>query len=358
MPEGDAHVTPDSALNRRSFLARSAAITAVPAATILAGGALAQPASADVLPDYAPIPPSALGPPLNAQGYFVGRVKKNLYWVTDGTYQAAFLTTRDGVVLFDAPPTIGNNLQRAIDHIASSTRVSNKVTHIVYSHYHADHVGASSLFGRGVVRVGHVETKRLLARDNDAVPLPDVTFETRRTLRVGGERIDLAWHGPNHTPDNIYIHLPDHDTLMLVDINLPGWAPYDSFNVNEDVPGSIAAAATAMSYRWRHFIGGHMGRLGTRDDMVVYQQYVSDLIDGVKEAVVAVDPTPFFTRYGNNSWAAVQTYQAAQLDYAAAPVIEKYTGVLAAVDVYTASTAFMLLESVRLDQGFGSQIHP
>ena len=72
----------------------------------------------------------------------------------------------------------------------------------------------------------------------------------------------------------------------------------------------------------------------------MYQQYVSDLIDNVKEAVVAVDPTPFFTRYGNNSWAAVQTYQAAQLDYAAAPVIEKYTGVLAAVDVYTASTAF------------------
>jgi glyoxylase-like metal-dependent hydrolase (beta-lactamase superfamily II) len=128
----------------------------------------------------------------------------------------------------------------------------------------------------------------VLARDNDParpVPLPDVTFETHRTLHVGGERIDLAWHGTNHTPDNIYIHFPDHDTLMLVDINLPGWAPYDSFNANEDVPGSIAAAATAMAYPWKQFIGGHMGRLGTRDDMVVYQQYVSDLIDSIKKAV-------------------------------------------------------------------------
>ncbi len=59
------------------------------------------------LPDYAPIPRSALGPALNDQGYYVGRVQRNLYWVTDGTYQSAFLTTRDGVVLFDAPPTIG-----------------------------------------------------------------------------------------------------------------------------------------------------------------------------------------------------------------------------------------------------------
>jgi hypothetical protein len=46
------------------------------------------------------------------------------------------------------------------------------------------------------------------------------------------------------------------------------------------------------------------------------------------------------------------------VDYAAVPVIKKYTGVVAAVDVCTASTAFMLLESIRLDQGFASQIHP
>jgi hypothetical protein len=64
------------------------------------------------LPDYAPVPRTSLGPALNDQGYHVGRVQRNLYWVTDGTYQAAFLTTPDGVVLFDAPPTIGHNLQR------------------------------------------------------------------------------------------------------------------------------------------------------------------------------------------------------------------------------------------------------
>jgi len=346
--------------NRRSFLARGAAIAAVPALATVAGGVLAEPAAAaDPLPDYAPIPPSALGPAVNAQGYFVGRLEKNLYWVTDGTYQAAFLTTKDGVVLFDAPPSIGHNLQRAIDEIASANGVSNKVTHIVYSHHHADHLGASSLFGRNVVRVGHAETKRLLARDNDPTrPVPDVTFETRRTLRVGGERIDLAWHGTNHTPDNIYIHLPNHSTLMLVDINLPGWVPFASFNINEDVPGSIAAPAKALTYPWKHYIGGHMGRTGTRQDMVVYQQYVADLIDGVKKALVAVDPTPFFTKYGNNSWAAVKTYQDAQVEYASAPVIKKYLGVLAAADVYTASTAFLILESVRLDSGVGSQVHP
>ena len=76
--------------------------------------------SAADLPDYAPIRRSALGPALNDQGYYVGRVERNLYWITDGVYQSAFLTTGDGVVLFDAPPSIGGNLGRAVDQITAA----------------------------------------------------------------------------------------------------------------------------------------------------------------------------------------------------------------------------------------------
>jgi glyoxylase-like metal-dependent hydrolase (beta-lactamase superfamily II) len=350
----------DSSSSRRSFLARTAAVMAVPSIAALAGGTLAEPAAAGTtLPDYAPIPPSALGPALNEQGYYVGRVERNLYWVTDGTYQAAFLTTHDGVVLFDAPPTIGHNLQRAIDQIAAANGVSNKVTHLVYSHHHADHLGASSLFGRNVVRIGHAETRRLLLRDNDPTrPAPDITFKDRYTLRVGGQRIELAWHGTNHSPDNIYIHLPDHDTLMLVDVALPGWVPIYNLNLSEDIPGFMAAPATALSYPWKHYIAGHLGRLGNRDDVILHQQYVTDIAANVRTALATVDPTPYFVKYGANAWAAVKTYLDAVTDYAAAPVVAKYTGVLAAADVFTASSTLVILESIRLDLGFGSQIHP
>src|SRR4029453_5450289 len=119
------------------------------------------------LPDSAPVPRSALGPALNDQRYYVGRVERNLYWVTDGVYQSAFLTTRDGVVLFDAPPSIGPNLRRAVDEIAAANGVPNPVTHPVYPPHPADHAGAASLFDGEVVRIGHEETRRLLLRDND-----------------------------------------------------------------------------------------------------------------------------------------------------------------------------------------------
>ena len=260
-----------------------------------------------ILPDYVPVPRASLGPAVNDRGYYVGRVERNLFWITDGDYHSAFLTTRDGVVLFDAPPSIGHNLRRAVDEVAAAEGVSNTVTHLVYTHHHSDHAGASSLFGSNVVRIGHEECRRLLLRDNDpAKPAPEETFQDSRTLEIGGERIQLSWHGANHSPDNIYIHFPDHDTLMLVDIVLPGWAPFYGINLSEDVPGYTQAPATALSYPWKHLIAGHLGRLGTRDDVTVHQQYIADIEAGARRALGTVDPAPYFQKYGENLWAAVK----------------------------------------------------
>ena len=312
--------------------------------------------SAADLPDYAPIPRSALGPALNDQRYYVGRVERNLYWVTDGVYNSAFLTTRDGVVMFDAPASIGQNLRRAVDEIAAANGVPNTVTHLVYSHHHADHAGAASLFGGDVVHIGHEETKRLLARDNDpGRPVPEVTFADRYTLEVGGERVELAWHGPNHSPDNIFIHFPGHDTLMLIDIVNAGWVPIYNLNLTEDVAAYMEVPGIALSYPWTHLISGHLGRLATRDDVSVHQQYIADIETSAREALAAVDPIPFYMHYGENAWAGVRAHLNAVTERAAAPIIAKYTGVLAAADVeeLTYTTTFQIMQSLRQDRGLG-----
>ncbi len=312
------------------------------------------------LPDYAPVPPSAFGVAVNDQGYYVGRVERNLYWVTDGVYQSAFLATGDGIVLFDAPPSIGHNLRRAVDEIAAAEGVSNKVTHFVYSHHHDDHGGAAFLFD-DVVRIGHEETRRLLRRDNNpGRPLPEVTFADRYTLEVGGERVELAWHGSNHSPDNIYIHFPDHDALMLIDIVNAGWVPIYNTNLSEDVPGYMGAPAIAMDYPWTHLICGHLGRLATRDDVELHQRYIADIEASAQEALASVDPVPFYTHYWPNFWAGVKAHLDAVTERTAAPVIAKYTGVLAAADieVFTRTTAFAIMQSLRLDRGPSGPVHP
>jgi glyoxylase-like metal-dependent hydrolase (beta-lactamase superfamily II) len=123
------------------------------------------------------VPAIAKGAALNEHGYHVWQVERNLYAVTDNVYMSAFLTTPGGVVIFDAPPNIGHNIRRAVDEITAANGLTNQVTHMVYSHHHSDHQGASSLFGGDIVRIGHEETRRLLLRDDDpARPVPDVTF--------------------------------------------------------------------------------------------------------------------------------------------------------------------------------------
>ena len=70
------------------------------------------------LPRLRARPPVRARPGLNDQGYYVGRAERNLYWVSDGLYQSAFLVTRDGVMVFDAPPSIGPGLCLAAGDIA------------------------------------------------------------------------------------------------------------------------------------------------------------------------------------------------------------------------------------------------
>ena len=80
--------------------------------------------------------------------------------------------------------------------------------------------------------------------------------------------------------------------LMLIDVVNSGWAPVYTLNLSEDVPGYMNAPATALSYPWQHLIAGHLGRLGTRDDVTVHQQYIADIEAGARTALATVDPVP------------------------------------------------------------------
>jgi hypothetical protein len=72
---------------------------------LLADAARAHAAQAPS-PDFPAIPPE--------QGYAVNKLAGRAYWVTDGVYESMFAVTPRGVVVMDAPPTIGRKLVTAI----------------------------------------------------------------------------------------------------------------------------------------------------------------------------------------------------------------------------------------------------
>ena len=100
--------------------------------------------------------------------------------------------------------------------------------------------------------------------------------------------------------------------------------------------------------------------MGTREDIELHQAYIADIVESAQGALSTVDPTPYWAKYGQNVWGAVKGYLDAVTDAATASVVQKYTGVLAAADIeeFTRSTTFMIMQSMRLDLGAGSQVHP
>ena len=147
---------------------------------------------------------------------------------------------------------------------------------------------------------------------------------------------------------------------MFIDVVNAGWVPIYNLNLSEDVIGYMGAPAIALSYPWTHFICGHLGRLATRDDVAVHQQYIADIEASSREALASVNPVPYYVAAGENAWAGVKGHLDAVTERAAAPVIAKYTGVLAAADieVFTTTTTFQIMQSLRLDKGPSGPVHP
>jgi glyoxylase-like metal-dependent hydrolase (beta-lactamase superfamily II) len=344
-------------LTRRNLIA-AAGLTAAaaPAAALLARPAAAAAATAGSPMATAPVPPPAKGPAIPKSGYLVEEIAERTYWLTDGLYQMIFLVTGEGVIAVDAPPTIGNNILRAV---ASVTKA--RVTHAVYSHHHADHTGAMTLY-QGARLYAQREVTGLLRQAGDPNrPLPDVTFEDQLTVTSGADRIELAYHGPNHSPGNIFAYLPAQRVLMLVDVVFPGWVPFAYLAESQNIPGWLDAPVQALGYPFQTFVGGHLTRLGTRDDVTIQQEYVADLKAAAADAIDTFNVGTVYAAVDDtNPWAIFRGYLDGVATQAAAAVVPRWIDKLGGADVYTRANAYQLAESLRIDYGhlgaFG--IHP
>ncbi|KAF2235547.1 Metallo-hydrolase/oxidoreductase [Viridothelium virens] len=317
-----------------------------------------------VVPTYAPIPAAANEPPVsNSTGYRVDNFGAGAYMVTDGSYQAAFFVTTTSVVVVDAPPTIGNKLLPAIRTITQLP-----VSHVVYSHAHADHIGAAYLYGsnKTLEIIAHRLTAEELAETSDPNrPAPTTTFEHSYKLQVDNQTLDLSYKGPNHEPGNIFIYSKSSKVLMVVDIAVPGWGPFASLMEAQNVPGFLKAFDQILAYDFDHYIGGHLDRSGTRADVQLEQEYLTDLFNNCKDALLlSGDPpnstnpissgaviAPVIAANPGNSWAEFKVYLDTVADFCNNKTNEKWLTRLAGVDPFGPENAFAMMESIRIDYG-------
>jgi glyoxylase-like metal-dependent hydrolase (beta-lactamase superfamily II) len=296
---------------------------------------------------YLQVPDSAKGPTVDpAKGYRIQKLGEGLYMVTDGAYQSMFMTYEDGVVVVDAPPAYASRIPKAIAEVTDKP-----ITHLVYSHYHVDHIGGATSLGGHPVIIAQQETNRLLARDKDPQrPLATVTFDDRYRLSVGGHVLELSYRGSAHAPGNIFIYAPKQRTLMVVDVIFPGWMPWRRFALAQDVPEYFTQVTAIDNWDFDTLVGGHVARTGTHADVAMQLAFMNDLKSAAAIALKSTAPGRGLSPQDlENPWAVFDDYIDRVAIGCVNQLTRKWSTRLAAFDVYIWDQCYAMEQSLRID---------
>ena len=300
------------------------------------------------------LPVAAKGPAIPPKGYLVEEIHDHLYWVTDGSYNTMFLVTDKGVVAVDAPPSLGQKYLRAIAEVTDKP-----VNYLIYSHAHIDHIGAAGLFPKNVTIIAQDETARELqsaqavAKNVTMVPpIPTITFSRNYTIEIGNQTLKLDYYGTNHLPGNIFIYAPKQKVLMLVDIVFPGWVPFPYLAIAKDTAGFIKAHDIALDkYDFDTFVGGHLTRLGTRNDVIVQKEFVADLENAATKANQEILFSKVAQQVGHfdNPWLLFSKYIDAINEKCTQTILPKWENRLGGADAFMSTHCFSMSEAERVD---------
>ena len=228
---------------------------------------------------------------------------------------AGFVVTSAGVVVIDAlgSPALA---ERLLAEIAKIT--PQKVTHVILTHYHADHVYGLQTFEQAGARIrAHqpvrehlfADTARLRGEASRSELGPWINAQTRlvsatewvggpRELTVGDTRFVLQPVGPAHTPEDLAVYLPAAKVLYAGDLVFRSRIPFvgqaDSRNWIKSLDKLLAFDAAVV-------VPGH-GPASTeaRKDMRLTRDYLAYLRKAMGAA--AKDMTPFDEAYQATDW--------------------------------------------------------
>jgi glyoxylase-like metal-dependent hydrolase (beta-lactamase superfamily II) len=228
---------------------------------------------------------------------------------------AGFVVTPAGVVVIDA---LGSP-ELARDWSADVRRRTGKaITHVILTHYHADHIYGLQEFKQAGARIiaqragleylnSDTAQSRLEASRKELAPWIDADtrlvpadewIDGPRELVVGGVRLLLQPVGPAHTPEDLVVFLPAEKVLFAGDIVFRARLPYVG---QADSRHWIAALNTILAFDAKAVVPGH-GPLSTsaRQDLELTRDYLAYLRETMGRA--ARDMEPFDDAYRRTDW--------------------------------------------------------
>lgn len=284
-------------------------------APLLAAAALT--AHAQPAPDTGPsMRVEAVGPHSHyVQGLTQLGSPKNQNFISN----AGFVITPEGVVVVDAlgSPRLAERLTQAIRQLTDQP-----VTHVIVTHYHADHIyGLQHFKALGAKVVAHSASReyiqsdtarlRLEASRTDLAPwidgqtriVPaDVWIDGPTTLTVGGVAFELTPVGPSHTPEDLTVYVPSEQVLFAGDLFFNGRLPFVG---QANSKQWIQSLERLLAFDTRAVVPGH-GAASTepKKDIGTTRDYLRHLRTTMGNAVENF--VPFEEAYEKTDWSAFE----------------------------------------------------
>jgi len=210
-----------------------------------------------------------------------------LYAFRYGPYRNIFIVTDAGVIVTD--PLDVKAAQPLREAIARLT--DQPVRFVAYSHSHWDHASGGQIFkDEGAQFVGQAECARNMheTRHPDVV-LPDITFEDRYSIELGGHSLELFYYGPSHDDCMVVMIARPANILFVVDITSAptGWEMEYNPTMAEGylynmVPYLKSVEALAKKEDVETLVSGHLA-LGYDDDGKMFAQPAIGPVAAVRE---------------------------------------------------------------------------
>jgi glyoxylase-like metal-dependent hydrolase (beta-lactamase superfamily II) len=225
------------------------------------------------------------------------------------------IETQTSVVVVDAlgSPALARELLDEIRRV-----IAKPVSHVIVTHYHADHVYGLQAFQEAGARiVAHAQGRlylhsdaaqlRLQASREEMAPwinaetrlvAADVWIERATVLDVGGLSFHLQPAGPAHTPEDLVVWVPQLKTLVAGDLVFRGRVPFVG---QADSGRWIQALDALLAFEAVTILPGH-GPVSksARQDLQLTRDYLAYLRQTMGEA--ARNMEPFDEAYARTDW--------------------------------------------------------
>lgn len=212
----------------------------------------------------------------------ITQIKGDLYRFQNNFHYSVFYVTPAGVIVTD--PINADAAMWLRDEI--KTRFNQPIRYVIYSHDHRDHIAGGEVFAEaGAMVIAQERAKRTIIGEKRPTAVPNITFNHKMDLELGGKHVELRYLGKNHSDNSIVMTFPAERVLFAVDFIPVAAVGYQTLS-DSYLKGWIKSLKKVEAMDFDILAPGH-GRLGTKADVTLFKNYMRALHDGVLKAARA-----------------------------------------------------------------------